>query len=104
MRPAKFIIDTFGDQTFDGFTNGDTWNGWARPYFTFDQAERIIEAHAAQGNKAAYDASEDAFSFEFSADEVDSFPAEVVEGRKLYPVGAGCWIWEEDIMEEANVR
>jgi hypothetical protein len=30
-----------------------------------------------------------------SEEEIDEFPAETVDGRKLYPVGAGCWIWEE---------
>ena len=101
MRAAKFVMDAFGDEVFDGFTQGETWNGWARPYFTFEQAKRIVEAHQAQGGKASYDQAEDAFSFEMGENEVDSFPAETVEGRKFYLVGAGCWIWEEAVEEEA---
>jgi hypothetical protein len=95
MRSAKFTIDTFADGVFDGFTSGETWNGWARPYFTFQQAQSILEAHQAQGKKASYDEAGDFFSFEFSEDEIDTFSAEMIEGQKLYPIGAGCWIWEE---------
>lgn len=99
MRAAEFVIDTFGSEAFDGFTLGETWNGWARPYFTFEQALRILEAHHSRGQKGWYDESEDAFSFEMGEGEVDSFPAESIEGRKLYPIGAGCWIWEEGLQE-----
>lgn len=97
MRAAKFVIDTFGGEVFDGFTQGDTWNGWARPYFTFEQAQRVVEAHRAQGGTASYDETENALSFEMGEGEVDTFPAETVEGGTLYPVGAGCWIWEEEL-------
>jgi hypothetical protein len=102
MRAAKFTIDTFDGEVFDGFTIGETWNGWARPYFTFEQAQRVVEAHQAHVGTASYEEGEDAFSFEMSEDEVDTFPAETVEGQKLYPIGAGCWIWEEAIEEVAQ--
>lgn len=101
MRAGRFALDSFGDEVFDGFTQGETWNGWARPYFTFEQGQRIVEAHRAQGNKARYDESGDAFSFELNEDEIDTFPSEQVEGQKLYPIGAGCWIWEEAVKEVA---
>ena len=101
MRAARFAIDTFGDEIFEGFTQGETWNGWARPSFTFDQAQRIVEVHRSNGMTAWYDREQDAFGFELSQDEVDTFPAEIVEGQKLHPVGAGCWIWEEAVEEEA---
>jgi hypothetical protein len=101
MRATKFTIDTFSNEVFDGFTQGGTWNGWSRPYFTFEQAQRVVEAHKAGGGKAAYDEASDSFSFEMGEDEIDEFSSEIVEGRKLYPVGAGCWIWEEAVEEVA---
>jgi hypothetical protein len=101
MRATRFTIDTFGEEVFDGFTSGETWNGWARPYFTFEQAQRVVEAHKLQGVKAWYNDAEDAFMFEMGEGEVDAFPAEEVEGRTLYPVGAGCWIWEEAVEKVA---
>lgn len=95
MREAKFSIDTLGDKVFEGYTQGEKWNGWACPYFTYEQAERVVQAHCEIGLKAWYDAASDAFSFEISAsDEIDSFLGEDIEGKKLYPVGANCWIWE----------
>lgn len=101
MRAAKFTIDTFGDTVFDGYTDGTTWNGWARPYFTFIEAQRIVEAHTANGGTAFYNDVDDAFSFEMGDDEMVTFTAEKVEGQKLYPIGAGCWIWEEALEEVA---
>jgi hypothetical protein len=101
MQATKFTIDTFGDEIFSGFTSGETWNGWACPYFTHEQAQRVVEVHRAQGGKAWYDETQDSFAFEFGEDEVDAFPAETVEGQKLYSVGARCWIWEEAVEEIA---
>ena len=99
MRATKFIMDTFGDVIFEGFTQGETWNGWARPYFTFEQAQQIVAAYNSQGGQASYDNAEDVFSFKFGEDEIDIFPAESIKGQKLYPIGAGCWIWEEAYKE-----
>ena len=96
MREAKFSIDTLGDKVFEGFTNGEEWNGWACPYFTFEQAQRVVKAQTEMGLKAWYNTNADAFSFEVDAsDEIDSFPAQEIEGKKLYPVGTSCWIWEQ---------
>lgn len=99
MRATRFTIDTFGNEVFDGFTQGETWNGWARPYFTFEQSQRVAEAHKAQGGRASYDETQDSFTFEMDAGDPDAFPADVVEGKKFYPIGAGCWIWEEALQE-----
>ena len=97
MRPAKFTIEVYPEQTFDGFSRGEDWNGWACPYFDFEQAKKVMEAHRQRGWKAWYDELDDQFVFDFSHDgdgEPDAFPAEVIGGKKLYPIGAFCWIWE----------
>jgi hypothetical protein len=102
MQEAKFSIDTLGDKIFDGYTQGEEWNGWACPYFTFEQAQKVAEAfnegERFEGDKvkARYNVEQDAFCFFFeSSGESDDFPSLEVDGLKLYPVGAGCWIWEE---------
>ena len=100
LREAKFVIDTLGDEVFDGYTYSESWNGWACPYFSFEQAGRIVGAFHARGWKASYDEKEDQFVFSFEhdgLDEEDAFPAVMTEGQKLYPVGARCWIWEERV-------
>ena len=102
MQPAKFTIDVYEEQSFEGFSRGEDWNGWACPYFTFEQAQQIMEAHRQRGWKAEYNESEDKFVFNFSHDGndgTDAFSAELIEGKKLYPIGAFCWIWEEEFQE-----
>jgi hypothetical protein len=98
LRPATFSLEPLGDRTFDGYTTGDTWNGWACPRFTFVQAQRLVKAYEENGLKAWYDEVADAFSFEVKAGndlkEVDTFPVEELDGKQFYPVGAFCWIWE----------
>jgi hypothetical protein len=92
---AEFRADFFGEETFSGFTNGETWNGWACPYFSYEQGQRIITVYREKlKGKAWYEEEEDMFFFEFS-EETEEYPAELVNGRKLYPIGNGVWIWEE---------
>lgn len=97
MRAARFVIDTFGDDVFEGFTQGETWNGWARPFFIHEEAQKIVNAHKEQGLNAYYNQQSDEFAFEVASSigDYDVFPCVEISGMKLYPVGAGCWIWEE---------
>ena len=46
FKPAKFSMDCFDDSQphIDGMTYGYTWNGWACPYFTFENA-LIVAKH-----------------------------------------------------------
>lgn len=101
MRATKFVIDFIPSKAFEGFTDDRLWNGWACPYFSFDEAQKIAEAQKELGLNAYYDADSDGFAFEVenTGGEYDIFPSEVIDGRKLYPVGAGCWIWEEEASE-----
>jgi hypothetical protein len=103
LRKGRFSIEPLGEQAFDGYTQGADWNGWSYPYFTFEQAERIVEAHRERGVEAWYDKDADLFAFDLNrtgANDVDTFPSIEMEGKKLYPVGSGCWIWEEEQVEE----
>jgi hypothetical protein len=100
LRQAKFQMD-YLDGKFDGFTADDTWNGWGCPYFTFEQAQAYLAAHnktvgGADGCKPAfYDADSDAFVFPM--DEYDDrYDATVIDGQKLYPIGAYGWCWWMD--------
>ncbi len=92
------MLDTYGDQVFDGYTAGEEWNGWACPYFTYDQACRIVEAHRRHGWEAHYDPVKDEFVFSFERDglpDPDAFPAVHIGEDKFYPIGAFGWIWSE---------
>lgn len=102
MCPAKFRIESLGYRTFEGFTRDEHWNGWACPYFNFEQAQEVLKNHnelrhiVGQKNLAFYDAATDAFVFPSSdGDDLETFTAFQENNQKYYPVGAFCWIWEE---------
>jgi hypothetical protein len=96
MRPTKFKIESLGYETFDGFTLDEDWNGWACPYFTFDQAQKVLKQFNQLGeiigskDLAFYDPESDSDSFVFPADgenEPELVEAIVVNGQKFYPIG-----------------
>jgi len=102
MRPIKFKLESLGCETFDGFTRDEDWNGWDCPYFTFEQAQKVLKNYnelrqiIGQNNLAQYDLATDAFIFPAGdEDETEVFAAINENGQKYYPVGAFCWIWEE---------
>lgn len=87
------------DAQFTGWSDGRVWNGWAMPHFEFPEAGKIIAAVAPSTGR--YDAALDAFVTVTSDDELETWPAEIIalpDGGtvKVYPVGAGSWIWDEE--------
>jgi hypothetical protein len=92
MKNSTFAIETFPGREFVGFTKDEDWNGWACPYFIFDEGMKIVEA-SGTGN-ARYDDDNDQFVFMLGDDE-ETYPAVIENGQKLYPIGNGAWIWEE---------
>lgn len=95
LKKAQFKIETFPSELFNGYTDGENWNGWVCPYFSFEEAQKIAEAHEKLLNiQTRYEESEDKFTFEFP-DETEEYKALMIEGKKLYPIGSAAWIWEE---------
>ncbi len=91
LRRANFTIEYLG-HAFPGMTQGKYWNGWAKPYFSFDVAQRVA---ALMGGR--YDEEADAFVFyDEVSDHTETFAAQSVGGEKVYPVGAGSWCWDEE--------
>lgn len=109
MHLAHFLLDFLPDERLEAYTLGETWNGWGCPYFTLDQAHRLVEVWQSHGFLAAYDHATEAFAFgpidledgsdpalvPLSSDAVEWYVAEVVEGRQYFPIGARGWIWDE---------
>ena len=99
VQLTRFKNDALGFDSFEGYTKGENWNGWDCPYFTFEQAQRVLQTYnqlrsitgEAQGY---YDAGADAFIFP-AEDEPEIYNAITSENEKYYPVGAFCWIWEK---------
>lgn len=95
MKQTQFAIDVFDNVTFEGFTENREWNGWACPYFTLEQGEKVAEAHKRFVSNAWYDQKSDAFNFQMDDDDVESYESVEIDGQKFYPIGNGCWIWRE---------
>ena len=100
MRQANFKLESLGYETFEGFTRDEEWNGWGCPYFTFEQAQKILKSsnqlRAVIGqNPAFYDSAIDAFVFPLSDDEFETFTPFFENDQKYYPIGTFNWIWEE---------
>lgn len=95
MKQTRFAVDFLEGREFEGYTRGENWNGFACPYFTFDQAKRIVDAWPETGGTASYVSGGDEFIFQMSDGARDSFGPVEIEGMKLYPIGNGSWIWDE---------
>jgi len=104
MRLAKFNLESLGYETFEGFTKDEYWNGWDCPYFTFEQASKVLNNYnelrriVDSQNLARYDSEADAFVFPSDEEnEPETFSFIIENDQKYYPVGAFCRIWEEEV-------
>jgi len=93
-RRATFEIDGM-DGRFDGWTDGQRWNGWAMPAFEFAVAQEVAKTF-----EGRYDKGRDAFITRSQDDEEEVWPAQEVvvlagAALRLYPIGAGAWIWDD---------
>jgi len=103
LRNATFVIESIPEETFQGYTDNDTWNGWACPYFKKSEAERVLRASEANRYIWSYDTQQDAFVVRSEDDPEDYEPEEfkavkrTLEGGgevTVYGIGAYSWIWE----------
>jgi len=97
FRRGRFVLAD-GKETFDGWTDGRCWNGWGMPRFEKNEAERLVRA--LKDERARYDAGRDAFVTLAQDGEEEIWAGEQIiisdgSAMKVYPVGAGSWIWDE---------
>ena len=91
-----------------GYTLGDKWNGWATPYFEFDEACAIMkEFNVVEHNEPMkYSKQHDTFIIEMEDGEIEVWQGKnylTKEGVKhLYAIGAYAWTWE--IINQADIR
>jgi|GEM_PF-2327476 len=106
MYPSSFTIDFIADKTFNGYTRREDWNGFACPYFSFEQAQHLAEEWSKTGFTAQYDEASDVFIFGVDVgggaaqEETEEYPAVEIEGAKYYPIGAFCWIWQDSRQDQ----
>jgi len=100
MKKTLFKLESLGTELFDGFTKNEEWNGWSCPYFTFEQAQKVLKsfnqlaAVLSDTPGAYYDPDSDAFVFNVGG-EKEAFASVIEDGQKYFPIGAFSWIWDE---------
>jgi|ERR1044071_1407282 hypothetical protein len=97
FRRGRFALAD-SEEAFDGWTDGRCWNGWEMPRFEKSEADRLVRS---LGNeRARFDAVRDAFVTLAQDGEEEVWVGEQIiitdgSAMKVYPVGAGSWIWDE---------
>ena len=84
-----------------GYTSGARWNGWATPYFTFEEAQKLqAEFNQDVESPMLYDVSKDAFVLKYDGDDEpyiwEGEDIKTEDGIKhLYGIGAYSHIWDD---------
>ena len=94
MRKTKFTLESYGDTAFEGYTQDDDWNGFACPYFTFEETEKIVKAHKITGQNAGFSEELNGFYFEIQ-DTEEFYQLMEIGEKKVFPIGNSSWIREE---------
>ena len=89
-------MDFFPDDVeIDGFTYGNTWNGWAIPYFTFENAQKLIPIFEGY---LSYDVDQDAFKYldpvHMNPEDTEIYESLDIDGNKFYSVGGMSFCWD----------
>ena len=78
---------------------GYNWNGWAIPFFSKDDANKIIELYHKENEESRQTRFEwnGAALTEIYLGDGDAYTVEtiIVNNETLYGVGASDWTWEE---------
>lgn len=98
---VEMLFKIEGSSAYRGYTDGGTWNRWERPGFTFEVASQIAKDFREDGATVDYDQARDCFVFktdEYPDEDDELFEPRIVDGQKLYPIGAGSWCWEREAL------
>lgn len=92
-------------ERFAGWSDGEHWNGWAKPRFEFAEAKRVVAAFDPESGR--YDEEADAFVTGTAEDREEVWPAAIIHlpdggTAKVYPIGASSWTWDADNGEEGS--
>jgi hypothetical protein len=105
---STFCIDSINERVFEGYSQGDNWNGWVCPYFEHSVAEQILLACEKNNYNWTYDLESDAFLVKGKDEPRDCAPEmftsiNIYINNKefvVYGIGAFSWIWEEAAKRE----
>lgn len=105
LTPTRFYVDGLIEPPVEGMTDGRGWNGWSTPFFTREQADRVVEI-----SNAANLTEDESVRITVTWDEslgtytlVDAcYPEglelverDVIDGVTYYRIGAFSWTWSQ---------
>ena len=94
-----FSLDAMEGKDLPGYTFGDTWNGFAVPYFERPEANLIMEGLGGTYKDGKY-LFDDGFG---EYEEYEKQSIETVDGPKeVYAIGAYSWVWYDDLMKNGG--
>lgn len=106
LEEIHVYLDVLTDEsgrpiTFSAMTDGRRWNGWATPYFEKGEADRLVDEFNRRNQSigrpahARYEQDDDVYVFvdEDLDPPEERFGTVVIEGRRLYSIGAAVWCW-----------
>jgi hypothetical protein len=111
-RKSHFSLDD--SPSWEGYTFGQTWNGFACPYFEHKVAVEILKDTTKANNQPEwaenkygwnYNPQTDTFTIIDPNDEGDHYKITgediAVDGKivKVYGIGNFAWVWSEDVNE-----
>jgi len=86
-----------GSQTYEGYADGELWNGFSTPKFTKKVGCQIVKDTKNDENKARFSTKNDEFIYRYDEEDNDIYPSEiiVVNGEELnvYGIGLKIWTW-----------
>lgn len=81
------------DEYIDAYSFGQRWNGWAYPYFTREQLDKVL----AVNDELRFEDDKVIQPTQYEGEPDDVWEKETiktVDGEKeVWPVGAGFWCW-----------
>ena len=88
----SFSIDG-SDNTYEGYTLGQTWNGFDCPYFSLSQALKIVsDMDCLQFDDRMINIIDNTYTEE--VENIEPCVLETVDGGLIvYPIGLNAWCW-----------
>lgn len=108
-RKGRFYLEML-EGSFEGWTTGELWNGWATPAFEKKVAERLMKALTESKLEYGTDAEHAGWKYDKTADAFLYYDYEGTEPivekgllinaggkpRAVYGIGSGAWTWSEE--------
>jgi hypothetical protein len=94
QKEARMIRVTIDDvNKFVCWTFDEEWNEWAVPHFEKSEADKVAKVH-----NCKYNPQKDSYEFAQGkeVEEFEGIKIQTFDGlKKVYPIGAGSWVWDE---------